>query len=247
MARTLIIPDIHHKISVVDEVLERESFDRVVFLGDYFDDFNDGPEEARRTAEWLRAHVEDARFTFLYGNHDVPYRFSAPGLECPGYHLDKWMVVVQVLTESCWSRFQLHAWVDGILLTHAGWNRRFAGAGGEVSAEFIDRLCAECLRDLSEGRMHPLAAAGTSRGGREPSGGVTWQDWRELEPIPGLRQIVGHTPDLRVRQKQVGRGSAVCLDTRLLHYGCLENGVFTSRLTSIGEKWLGPGGRFHGL
>jgi hypothetical protein len=111
----------------------------------------------------------------------------------------------------------------------------------------IDELCAECLRDLDNGRMHPLVAAGRSRGGREKCGGITWQDWRELEPIHDLRQIVGHTPDLRVRRKESGNGSAVCLDTRLLHYGCVEDGVFSDRLTALGEKWLGPGGRFHGL
>lgn len=247
MARTLIIPDIHHKTAIADEVLGRESYDGAVFLGDYFDDFDDTPEDARRTAEWLRAHAGDSRLTFLFGNHDIPYRFTAEGIDCPGFEIDKWMAVLQVLTEACWDRFRLHAWVDGHLLTHAGWNRHFADAHGLVTPALIDDLCAECLRDLNNGRMHPLVAAGRSRGGREACGGVTWQDWRELEPVPAMRQIVGHTPDLRVRHKDSGGGTAICLDTRLLHYGCLENGFFSAHLTSLGDKWLGPGGRFHGL
>ena len=52
MNRTLVIPDVHNRIDRADWFLrELESIvDRVVFLGDYFDDWGDGPIEAERTA-----------------------------------------------------------------------------------------------------------------------------------------------------------------------------------------------------
>ena len=246
MARTLIIPDIHHKTDVVDEILGREKYDRVVFLGDYFDDFRDTPESARATAEWLKSNVQDPRFTFLYGNHDLPYRFVAPGLECSGFGIEKWEATLAVLTRDDWSGLRLHAWVDGFLVTHAGWNQAFADERGHVTQELIDSLCAECLNDLDESRMHPLVAAGRSRGGCAKVGGIVWQDWSELVPVPGLKQIVGHTPGIEVRSKAVDGGTAVCLDTRLCHVGLVEGGEFSVLTTPVWDKWFGPEGRLRG-
>jgi hypothetical protein len=245
--RTLIIPDIHHKTAIVDEVLAREQYDHVVFLGDYFDDFNDTPERTHETAEWLKRHLRNPRFTFLYGNHDLPYRFCTPEVECSGFDIDKWQATLDVLDRADWDAVRLHAWVDGYLLSHAGWNKAFADADGCITPSYIDALCAECLSELDQGRMHPLVAAGTSRGGSAMVGGIVWQDWRELEPITGLRQIVGHTPGIEVRYKGADRATAACLDTRLCHVGVLKHGVFSVQTTPVWDKWFGPRGRFSNL
>lgn len=50
---TLIIADLHHYTENADRWLESQQFDRVIFLGDYFDDFGDNVNDARRTARWL--------------------------------------------------------------------------------------------------------------------------------------------------------------------------------------------------
>jgi hypothetical protein len=246
MPRTLIIPDIHHKTAVVDEILTREQYERVVFLGDYFDDFNDTPGLARETAEWLKRHVQNPNFTFLYGNHDLPYRFCASGVDCSGFTIEKWEAILPVLDRGDWDALRLHTWVDGFLLSHAGWNLAFADSYGFVTKEHIDALCSECLIELEEGRMHPLAGVGISRGGSNAVGGIVWQDWTELEPIAGLHQIVGHTPGIEARHKktETGTGTAACLDTRLCHVGILENGVFSVRTTPVWDRWFGPSGRF---
>lgn len=244
MLRTLVIPDVHHQTSVVDEILARESFDRVVFLGDYFDDSHDNPDRARETALWLKQRLTTPEFTFLFGNHDLPYRFAVPELACSGFHPAKAEAIAEVLGEADWDRLRLHTWVDGFLLSHAGWNAAFAEADGRVTRESVDAICAECLQDLARGRMHPLAAAGPSRGGPAAVGGIVWQDWRELEPIAGLPQIVGHTPDLEVRYKHAPLGTAACLDTRLCFVGILEDSVLQERTTPVWDKWFGPNGRF---
>jgi hypothetical protein len=244
MGRCLVIPDIHHNVTAVDGVLAREQYDRVVFLGDYFDDFNDTPERARNTAQWLKQRLRDPRFTFLYGNHDLPYRFSAPGVECAGFDLDKWQAILDVLDRDDWDLFRLHAWVDGYLLSHAGWNHTFTDGRGRITRESIDSWCAECLEELDEGRMHPLAAASPARGGSAAAGGIVWQDWRELQPIVGLRQVVGHTPGIEVRYKTAEDAFAACLDTRLCHVGLIEGGAFTAVTTPLWDKWFGPSGRF---
>jgi hypothetical protein len=244
MSRTLIIPDIHHQISVVDEVLAHEEYDQVVFLGDYFDDFGDTPEKARKTATWLKGRLQDPRMIFLFGNHDLPYRFSARDLLCSGFTVEKLEAILRVLDQEDWSALRLHAWIDGILLTHAGWNQAFCDAEGRVTREYVDTVCAECLAELEEGRMHPLVAAGTSRGGTAPVGGIVWQDWRELTPVAGLRQVVGHTASTEVRFKNAECGTAACIDTRLCHIAVVEDGDLTFQRTHVWDKWFGPQGRF---
>ena len=43
---TLVIPDLHHRVAAAEEWIARYPADRVVFLGDYFDDFDDTPKMA---------------------------------------------------------------------------------------------------------------------------------------------------------------------------------------------------------
>ena len=244
MAKTLIIPDIHHQIAVVDGVLGREDHDRVVFLGDYFDDFGDTPEKARQTATWLKRRLRDPRMTFLFGNHDLPYRYTVAGLGCSGFSFEKREAILDVLDESDWGALRLHAWIDGILVTHAGWNEAFCDADGRVTREYVDSACAECVAELAAGRMHPLVAAGMSRGGTAAVPGIVWQDWSELRPIAGLHQVVGHTPGTEIRFKNADTGSAACIDTRLCHVAWVEDGALTFQTTPVWDKWFGPHGRF---
>ena len=54
--KTLIVPDIHNKIDIVDEAIEafKTSVDEIVFLGDIFDDFGDTLQDAKDSAIWLK-------------------------------------------------------------------------------------------------------------------------------------------------------------------------------------------------
>ena len=56
--RTLIIPDIHNHTQNADHWLQTQRYDRVVFLGDYFDDFHDTPGDVINTAGWLRERMD---------------------------------------------------------------------------------------------------------------------------------------------------------------------------------------------
>jgi len=58
--RSLIIPDIHHHTENADYWLNSQRHDRVIFLGDYFDNFGDNESDARLTARWLRDGCEIA-------------------------------------------------------------------------------------------------------------------------------------------------------------------------------------------
>ena len=49
-------------------------------------------------------------------------------------------------------------------------------------------------------------------------------DWDELVPIPGLNQLVGHTPDKSVRHRNTPTSRNICLDTNLRNYAVFEVG-----------------------
>ena len=96
--RTLIIPDLHHHTDRADHWLTTQRHDRVVFLGDYFDDFDDDVGDARRTALWLRDRMENTDDIFLLGNHDIAYMFPhAPELYCPGFTTAKARGIAEIL------------------------------------------------------------------------------------------------------------------------------------------------------
>ncbi|KAF6244438.1 hypothetical protein C6989_09210 [Nitrosopumilus sp. b2] len=51
--KTLIIPDIHNDYNTAKK-LSQENPHKIVFLGDYFDDFGDKVQDATNIAKWLK-------------------------------------------------------------------------------------------------------------------------------------------------------------------------------------------------
>ena len=69
------------------------------------------------------------------------------------------------------------------------------------------------------------SGAGEDRDGVQRIGGPLWMDWDNLMPIPGLNQIVGHTPDSAVRKKITRKSRNYCLDVgNAAVAAILENG-----------------------
>ena len=72
--KTLVVPDIHNKIDVVQKILDKESsVDEVIFLGDWFDDFNDNVNDVVEVAKFLNSIYTEENFKFVWGNHDLYY------------------------------------------------------------------------------------------------------------------------------------------------------------------------------
>ena len=106
--KTLIIPDLHNHIEHAEYWLATQHYDRVVFLGDFFDDFGDGPVDAKRTAAWVRTRIAETEDLFLRRNHDGSYMFPEnPQLYCPGFTVAKAKAVRKVLGPEHWRRFRL--------------------------------------------------------------------------------------------------------------------------------------------
>jgi hypothetical protein len=154
--RTLIIPDLHHHTERADHWLTTQDHDRVVFLGDYFDDFDDDVGDARRTAIWLRDRIEKTDYIFLLGNHDIAYMFAhAPNLWCPGFTAAKARGIAEILRPEHWQRLRLAHAEQGWLLSHAGFHPAWLK---EPTVECIFQRCDEAMQQTKRGVFDPFPA-----------------------------------------------------------------------------------------
>lgn len=215
---TAVIPDIHQQIDRLEAVLKHAgSVDHTVFLGDFADSFDRTEDNTRQMINWLVENTPNPKYTFLYGNHDLPYAYPGiPELSCSGHSFQTHRMLEN--HSDIWKRFKLHTWVDGWLLTHAGLNSFIA------TTETVDKVLDKALDYLVAGIAAAPVRAGEARGGNQKVGGVTWLDFNdEFEPIEELKQIFGHTRGKTVRKN----GDNYCIDCDLNYYAIIEDGEVT--------------------
>jgi hypothetical protein len=216
--KTLVIGDIHNYTASVDRILKEVAYDKVIFLGDYFDNFNDTPADAAATAKWLKSNLYNPQFTFLWGNHDLPYAY--PHYDCPGFSIEKQQQVNKFMDNQDWQKLQFLVGEQEYWLSHAGIDFNFYKANGLLELEsVIGRLeYAETL--LSHGNFPQLLC--------DKRLSVVWNRFDYLKVLPDVNQIVGHTPvrpaSVRMKFTKSGRFN-VCLDS-YEHYGMIEKGEF---------------------
>jgi hypothetical protein len=209
--RTLVIADIHHRITQAQALIDRVPHDKCILLGDYFDQFHDGPKEAEHTALWLRDKVlTNPKIVPLTGNHDQYYAYpkAYTYLQGSGYSPEKYDATRAILHDEHWQKFQYYHIHDGFVFSHAGlsvhlwkqmlWNFAEEDVPNPVTIEFFDKLLGEFVaknrHQASVLHPAPLFAPGWDRGGLERYGGITWGDFGSFAPIKGINQIFGHTP-----------------------------------------------------
>jgi hypothetical protein len=232
--RLLIIPDIHNHVENADYWLRTQEYERVIFMGDFFDHYGDNVTDARRTARWLRDRMDSSDDVFLLGNHDASYMFpNNSQLECPGFTKAKARGIWEILKPEHWRRFRLVHAEQGWLMSHAGFHpvwidedlalvwllrKRVSGAAFHPAwneEATVERIMARCDKAMQNAKMHvvdPILGMGQDRGGGQLFGGPLWMDWDNLLPIQGINQIVGHTPGSEVREKITPASKNYCLD-----------------------------------
>lgn len=209
--RTLIIPDLHLQHAAAEVLIERVRPDHTVFLGDYFDDYGDSPEQNAAAARWLKLSLREPDRTHLIGNHDTHY--YARRYECGGFSITKESAIRRHLSGQDFHSLRWYAWVDNWLCTHAGIHPSWIPEDVTDFRAWLEVQAKDASSTLRMDGMHWTLASGRARGGGSQVGGLLWLDWpREFKPVTGLNQIVGHTPSIRVRQR-LGEGSInYCLD-----------------------------------
>lgn len=202
---SLIIPDLHHRWRDAETIIEKVAHDEVIFLGDYFDDFNDTPHMVSETCDWLISSVNKPNRIHLFGNHDVHYAFVYRTLQCSGYEQWKYFIISDVVPRETWDKLKWYHVLDNKwLLTHAGLHnahitepiRVLNGKEKLISiASDLDIGIINGFRAAANNGENWALGSGRSRGGRMPFGGIIWCDFeREFVPVKGLHQIFGHTP-----------------------------------------------------
>lgn len=199
MVKTLVVGDMHLKQSIilprVDALAARYGVRRIVFAGDYCDEWRSSDamlsDELNLFAEWVGdARRAGKQIDLLLGNHDYQYVL---GREGSGTHMSL-IGEVQALLDGLDP--MIAATVDGFLVTHAGltesWARRHLGEVADAD-EAAGRLNA-LHRGGKKDRL-ALLSCGPGRGGRNLPGPL-WADRDELrrDAVRGIDQIVGHTP-----------------------------------------------------
>ncbi len=251
--RTIIISDLHNRVSWIEEFLYSfpYPYDNVVFLGDYFDDYNDTPDDVLIASNWLKQSIKKPNRIHLIGTHDLWYRFPFnPFIQATGNTPYKENVINNILTPSDWDKLKLFHYEQNYLITHAGIhidlitgyvfkNKNIFSTNDldnlnnhNLNAQLIiDKIVKtateQALKDVSIGYENSWLSAGFSRGGMQKIGGIIWLDWNdEFEPISNINQIVGHTELKIPEEKSTNLSKNYNLDTRNHHIGMIEDGNF---------------------
>ena len=213
--RTLIIPDLHLKWQKADKIIKHEAADKIVFLGDFFDNFDDNAIMNLVMAEWVKNSLEQPNRIHLLGNHDINYAFNHRSYKCSGYTSDKEESINLILKESDWRKMPLYTRVGSWLCSHAGvHNYIYAQYGKGLNFyNWLKDTCDDALENAFANKSAvSILRAGRSRGGIEPVGGIVWCDAGEFLGINGINQIFGHTFQKKPRWINTSDSQNLCLD-----------------------------------
>lgn len=222
--KILIIPDIHNNYDLAEEIIKKEDPEKIVFLGDYFDDFNDTSQDAANVAKWLKKSLVQENRVHLIGNHDLSYMSENPNLKCSGYRKEKHDEIKRHHIN--WSLLKMHYWIDDWLCTHAGFSNDFFKEQQIKKSDTVKKILEFSKKDIEKINdvtySHAFFQAGISRGGSSLVGGPLWCDYNEFVDISGINQIFGHTRGDHTRHKKTENFEHYCIDTSLQHYAVYQ-------------------------
>lgn len=204
MTKALILPDIHGRSFWQEPCKAADTYDKVIFLGDYLDPYDfefisvkTAMENFRRILDFKKQNKE--KVILLLGNHDMPYysakyylfafRHSRHSLT---YHND-----ISQIFEDNKELFQIAYDLDNILFTHAGvdrcWLKEVVGCDTCDLPELTQQL--NSLTESTDG-LKKLFKVSWRRGGPDTYASCIWADVEDLlDESDGLniRQVFGHT------------------------------------------------------
>lgn len=232
--KIIIISDIHNNYLTAEKIIEKENPDKIIFLGDYFDDFDDTVQDAINTAKWLTKSLKIENRVHLIGNHDLSYMTDNPDLKCSGYTEEKHTVIKKQSIP--WNTLKMYYWLDEKwLCTHAGMSNLFVKQHRTKKSDSIQQVLDVSQKDLEHiddvNYAHSFFQIGFCRGGSSAVGGPLWCDYTEFAPIPGINQIFGHTRGDFVRYNGTKNLEYYCIDTSLNHYAVYQNHVMKIKET----------------
>lgn len=196
----LFVGDVHNHMYIfndVEKLDKKYNFDRIIFMGDYVDDWKTDNHQSLETLDVVfnLKETNPEKYTFLIGNHELSYL----GFPCSGHHYELEDVMQMKLTENI-DKLDFYTEIkcgnDTFYCTHAGLN-----------AEYIDGLLGgedkwlDTLKEMNSNKLQSLellTACAYYRGGTCDFSSFVWADIREQVMSHAQRpvvpnQIIGHT------------------------------------------------------
>lgn len=116
--KTIIIGDIHGR-NIWKEIVSKESYDRVIFVGDYFDSFNiPGIEQIHNFKEICQfARDSNKEVILLVGNHELHYMHI--GEKYQGFQATLQFDISSIIYQNLDLLGMIYQF-DNVIVTHAG-------------------------------------------------------------------------------------------------------------------------------
>ena len=127
--KLLAVGDIHAKAWIIDSVESLVSeYDKVVFIGDYVDDWDSNPEDSMKVLKKLK-HLQDInsedKIDCLIGNHDFAYIHGMKSKNS-GYSRILQLILNDNKEIKDWLRdLSYSSYYDGVIYSHAGLTEEF--------------------------------------------------------------------------------------------------------------------------
>lgn len=200
--KLLVIPDIHTKYEKADRIVQQfNKTHKLIFTGDYFDQFGDTPELNGLVANWLKSTMDKyPDWVYLYGNHDIQYHPHITQF-CSGFSSGKKDAINSEMSIDDWKRLKFFHFENGYWFSHAGitefWFKHPITNSITVNSvqKEIDDAHVQMILGQNE---NAIWSASYRRGGKFPTGGILWEDFRDIKLIQDMHQVVGHTPVHRI-------------------------------------------------
>ena len=201
--KVLIIPDIHGELFWTYAKDHLKEYDKVIFLGDYLDAWDDLGISDIEMLENLNDIIRFKRENYnkvelLYGNHEFSYIDES--FKCSGYRPLMANDARRILRENK-DIFNISYQYNNYLFSHAGvvksWIRDYSHVLEEYR-EKDDVYPSDPLNKIVDTRhFRCYNVISRKRGGISKYGSPIWADMQELATGCGINnftQIVGHTP-----------------------------------------------------
>jgi hypothetical protein len=237
--KTIIIGDIHGR-DIWKQIITTENPDRVIFIGDYFDNFDISSVEQQHNFKQIIAFKETKvmEVIMLIGNHDYHY---FPGFETYSGFQSGAAPVIKMLLEENKHHLQMCYQFDNILCSHAGIGYDWLVEQNKYESGSIP----EFVNDLYKYNPYKFCFLGTNPYGDDKTQTPIWIRPRSL--MYGNKntflkneyiQIVGHTRvnNIDIEGKATGGRYYFidALDNASPQYLVYEEGVFS--LGTVNKK-----------
>lgn len=202
MGKILVCGDVHCKKEVVDKALKlykENNCDKLIFIGDYTDDWNDTVEQNIEILDYLfhLKHIMGEKLVLLFGNHDIS-NWIGGEFKCSGFTNIK-HEQLKFSYESAKYDFKIAHTENGFLITHAGvcipWLEFFLKAteNKKLDDEYLTK--PEKIADLLNQYQFKLSLF-------YPEDSPLWLRPTEKVEYPPFKQIVGHTPKALIEKSK---------------------------------------------